>query len=172
MRAPENTKALGQAVLVARKQPIDIAPSDAATGFGAWKALLASGQVIGGDRRARTVDREKSRSGQALHEIISGRLRWISRGMRSTVSRACDFQATRPSTHRAVQQTLHRKVLKDLVERRSCFPGDIQQALVYRGGDILAGRFRHRSASRYGRITFSTRHTFAYSISFLGFGLC
>ena len=43
---------------------------------------------------------------------------------------------------------------------RSTAPGERKQSAVHRGREV-SGRTRQRSASRYGRITVSTRHTLA-----------
>ena len=61
-----------------------------------------------------------------------------------------------------MKETLHGEVLKYFVEGALCAFCNIQQSLMYGGRYILQRPFVHSSASRYGRMTFSTRQTFAY----------
>jgi len=60
-----------------------------------------------------------------------------------------------------MKETLHGEVLKYFVEWALSVSRNIQQSLVYGGRYILQRTFVHSSASRYGRMTISTRQTFA-----------
>ncbi len=60
-----------------------------------------------------------------------------------------------------MKESLHGEVLKYFVEGALGVSGNIEQSLVYGGRYILQRPFVHSSASRYGRMTFSTRQTFA-----------
>lgn len=62
----------------------------------------------------------------------------------------------------SMKETLHGEVLKYFVEGAFGVSSNIQQSLMYGGRYILERPFVHSSTSRYGRMTFSTRQTFAY----------
>ena len=61
-----------------------------------------------------------------------------------------------------IEKTLHDEKLQHFLERPALLVRQVQQTLPNRGCNIL----RHRLASRYGRMTFSTRQIRAYSRSF------
>ena len=60
-----------------------------------------------------------------------------------------------------VKKVLHSKILEQLAEGTTRFSRLVKQTLTYRNSDVLRETPRHSSASRYGRITFSTLHTCA-----------
>src|ERR1035441_5890002 len=57
-----------------------------------------------------------------------------------------------------IEETLHGEVLQQFLEEPALRAGLVQQPLADGGAQIAA---THSTASRYGRITFSTRSTFA-----------
>jgi hypothetical protein len=60
-----------------------------------------------------------------------------------------------------VEKALHSVVLQTFTEGAPGLPGLVEQALVYRGCHVPDPALLHRMASRYGRITFSTRQILA-----------